>query len=135
MRDSAGWLKKLKYFGVMLNIFEFFRVSEIDWSVQISFPELPIIFFDQDSETKLFPASFSSFLWTKIKFGLQSVVILTRGGSRAAATSKMERFAIIVNGWKPLTIITKRSILNVAAALDPPLLTVIIYLYYNETNN
>ena len=29
---------------------------------------------------------------------------------------------IIVNGWKPLTIITKRSILDVAAALDPPLL-------------
>ena len=48
----------------------------------------------------------------------------TRGGSQAAATSKMERFVIIVNGWKPLTIITKRSILNVAAALDPPLTTV-----------
>ena len=29
---------------------------------------------------------------------------------------------IIVNGWKPLTIITKHSILDVAAALDPPLL-------------
>ena len=28
---------------------------------------------------------------------------------------------IIVNGFKPLTIITKRSILDVAAALDPPL--------------
>ena len=33
----------------------------------------------------------------------------------------MERFVIIVNGWKPLTMITKRSILDVAAALDPPL--------------
>ena len=33
----------------------------------------------------------------------------------------MERFVIIVNGWKPLTIITKHSILGVAAALDPPL--------------
>ena len=43
------------------------------------------------------------------------------GVSRTAATSKMERFMIIVNSWKPLTIITKRSILNVAAALDPPL--------------
>ena len=31
----------------------------------------------------------------------------------------MEHFVIIVNGWKPLTIITKRSILDVAAALDP----------------
>ena len=44
-----------------------------------------------------------------------------RGGSRTAATSKMERFVIKVNGWKPLTIITKRSILDVAAVLDPPL--------------
>ena len=55
-----------------------------------------------------------------------------RSGSRTAATSKMERFVIIVNGlskmkrfviivngWKPLTITTKRSILDVeAAALD-----------------
>ena len=48
--------------------------------------------------------------------------INARGGSRAAATSKMERFVIIVNGFQPLTIITKRSILNVAAVLDPPLL-------------
>ena len=30
-----------------------------------------------------------------------------RSGSRAAATSKMKHFVIIVNGWKPLTIITK----------------------------
>ena len=47
----------------------------------------------------------------------------TRGGSRTVATSKMERFVIIVNGWKPLTIITKRSILNVAVVLDAPLET------------
>ena len=40
----------------------------------------------------------------------------------AAATSKIERFAIIVNVFQPLTIITKRSILDVAAALDPPLI-------------
>ena len=44
-----------------------------------------------------------------------------RGGSRTAATSKMEHFVIIVNGWKPLTIITKSSILDVATVLDPPL--------------
>ena len=44
-----------------------------------------------------------------------------RGGSRTATTSKMERFVIIVNGFEPLTIITKRSILDVAAVLDPPL--------------
>ena len=33
----------------------------------------------------------------------------------------MERFMITFNGWKPLTIITKHSILDVAAVLDPPL--------------
>ena len=44
-----------------------------------------------------------------------------RDGSRATARSKMESFVVVVNGWKPLTIITKRSILDVAAALDPPL--------------
>ena len=49
------------------------------------------------------------------------VTVIFRGRSRAAATSKMERFVIIVNGFQPLTIITKRSILDVAAALDPSL--------------
>ena len=44
-----------------------------------------------------------------------------RGGSRTATTSKMERFVIIVNDCKPLTIIAKCSILDVAAVLDPPL--------------
>ena len=44
-----------------------------------------------------------------------------RGGSRTVATSKMESFVIIINDFKPLTIITKRSILDVAAVLDPPL--------------
>ena len=37
-----------------------------------------------------------------------------RGGSRAAAASKVECFVVIVNG-------SKHSILDVAAALDPPL--------------
>ena len=31
---------------------------------------------------------------------------------------------IIVNGFQPLTIITKRSILDVAAALDPTLMCI-----------
>ena len=48
-------------------------------------------------------------------------LLLLRDGSRTAATSKMERFVIIINGWKPLAIITKRCIMDVAAALDPPL--------------
>ena len=46
-----------------------------------------------------------------------------RGGSRTVATSKMECFVIIVNGLKPLTIIMKRFILDVAAVLDPALIT------------
>ena len=33
----------------------------------------------------------------------------------------MELFVIIVNGFQPLTIIAKCSILDVAAVLDPPL--------------
>ena len=47
------------------------------------------------------------------------------GRSGAVATSKMERFVIIVNVFQPLTIITKRSILDVAAALDPPLFYIV----------
>ena len=35
---------------------------------------------------------------------------------------QVERFVIIVSGFQPLTIITKRSILDVAAVLDPPLI-------------
>ena len=48
---------------------------------------------------------------------------ITTGGSRTAGTSKMVRFVIIVNGFQPLTIITKHSILDFAAVLDPPLIT------------
>ena len=49
-----------------------------------------------------------------------------RGRSRVVATAKMERFVRIVNDFQPLTIITKRSILDVAAALDPPPQSLII---------
>ena len=49
-----------------------------------------------------------------------------RGASRTAATFKMERFVIIVNRFQPLTIITKCSILDVAAFLDPPLSIVLL---------
>ena len=54
--------------------------------------------------------------------------VLDRGGSKTAATSNiLERFMIIVNGFQPLTVITKRSILDVAAVLDPPLLEIFIF--------
>ena len=45
----------------------------------------------------------------------------TRGGSRTTVTSNMEHFVIMANDWKPLTIMTKHFILDVAAVLDPPL--------------
>ena len=53
-----------------------------------------------------------------------------RGGPRTTATSKMERFVIIVNSFQPLTITTKRSILDVAAALDLPLRLYSIYYHF-----
>ena len=59
---------------------------------------------------------------------------LVRGGYRTAATSKMERFVIIVNGFQPLTIITKRSIKDVAAVLDPPLLVLVVTLLKRYQN-
>ena len=43
-----------------------------------------------------------------------------RRRSRTAAIYQMECFMIIINGWKLLTIITKRSILDDAAVLDLP---------------
>ena len=49
--------------------------------------------------------------------------MVSRGQFKTAATSKMERFVIIVNRWKALTIITKRSISDVAAVLDPYLVS------------
>ena len=50
---------------------------------------------------------------------------VTRGGSRAASTSKIEHFVIIA-------IITKLSILDVAAALDPSLVTPYRTFWINE---
>ena len=51
-------------------------------------------------------------------FSKTNAYVKSRGESRTAATSKMERFAIITNGFQLLTIIPKCSILNVAAVLD-----------------
>ena len=51
-----------------------------------------------------------------------SSYLVHRGGSRTAATCKVELFLIIVSGFQPLTIITKSSTLDVAAVVDPPLI-------------
>ena len=47
---------------------------------------------------------------------------------RTAATSRMERFVIIVIGFQSLTIITKRSIWDATAVLDSPLLIAFFWL-------
>ena len=52
----------------------------------------------------------------------------SRGRSRTAATSKMQLFVTIVSSYQPLTIITKCSILDVAAVLDPSLKMVLLSL-------
>ena len=51
---------------------------------------------------------------------------LIRSGPRTTATSKVELFLIIFNGFQPLTIVTKSSTLDVAAVLDLPLLMKVI---------
>ena len=64
------------------------------------------------------PKSFLDALVTSNRHLIFSHLIASRGGSRTVATSKMEHFVIIVNvSWKPLTIITKSFILDVAAVL------------------
>ena len=55
------------------------------------------------------------------------LLIKLKGGSRTAGTSKMELFMIIVNCFQLLTIITKSSIMDVAAVLDQLLKLKIIY--------
>ena len=39
--------------------------------------------------------------WRRNQYFINNLINLFRGGSRAAATSKMELFVIIVNGFKP----------------------------------
>ena len=53
-------------------------------------------------------------------------MLMIRSGSRTVATSK--------NRWKPLTIITKRPILDVAAVLDPPLMILVSTLNENHVS-
>ena len=62
-----------------------------------------------------------TFVLRIMKTHSNSSLLNSRDGSRTVATSKMEHFVIIVSSFQPLTIITKRSILDVAAVLDRPL--------------
>ena len=71
-------------------------------------------------------SNFNSFIYDQYKIG-------RRGGSRTVTTSKMQRFPIIVNGFQSLTIITKCSILDVAAVLDPPLGLIFTLSFRNKS--
>ena len=62
------------------------------------------------------------FEFAKLRAFRAYVLYMTRSGSRTAAISKMELFVIIFKCFQPLTIITRGSILDVAAVLDPPLM-------------
>ena len=44
---------------------------------------------------------------------------ILKGVSRNSATSKIELFVTSVNGFQPLTNVTKDSILDVTGVLDP----------------
>ena len=61
-----------------------------------------------------------------------AAAINSRGGSRTAASPKMECFVIIVNGWKLLTFIAKRSILDVGTVLYSPLNSAIMTTIFSK---
>ena len=82
--------------------------------------------------THIFGEKYVVVSWMKINYfawrqNCVLIIFLTQyltnfcGGSRTTATSKMKLFEIIVNGFQPLTNITKNFILDVAAGLDPSL--------------
>ena len=108
--------------NTILNIYFFVSVQ---W---LSLHCFLVQFLETELKTILVFVSCTSPAWWRRKSDI------LRGGSRAAATSKMERFVIIDNGWKPLIIITKHSILDVAAALDPPLILLVQHLNFDEYN-
>ena len=45
--------------------------------------------------------------------------IVTRSRSRILTISAMEVFAAKVNDWKPFTIVTKNSVVDIAGVWDP----------------
>ena len=106
--NSPNWLKfGTRVHGCMLTTILMFIFLKFFW----------FIFFWANLVRKIW--CYLKWLESSICIHLHSSSPL--GGSRAAVTSKMERFVIIVNVFQPLTVITKHSILDVTAALDPPL--------------
>ena len=66
--------------------------------------------------------------WSNVPFCFQR----RRDGSRAPAISTMELSMAIVNGWKPVTIVTKSPIVDVAGVLDPLLTRITFTTYHNN---
>ena len=118
--------------------FIYICVQNFSWNEDIIFFWNLVVFrtqFNRSIRTPNFIVTSENFLtnyqWVSIS-GLFSRFACTgiyRDACRTTAASKMKRFVTIVNGWKPLTIIkkrssiiTKRSILDVVAVLHPPLI-------------
>ena len=130
LSDKQFFLKTHKYYQA--TTFQIF-LSKLVIKIQVDNCQLIVYGFFLSTRRKL--ASFqmlgkTPWLTQLLNSNWSGLIIedphIFRGGSRTAATSKMERFVMIVNGWKPLTIITKRSTLDVLAVLDPPLILIIL---------
>ena len=122
---TSFWNILMSYF-----IYSVVKVMEPGWSFikKIDRGRASFLRYWQLKFTAEKPNSYITISVSKLRCHVVALILClsydtTRGGSSTAATSKMERFVITVNGFQPLTIITKCSILDVAAALDPSLTT------------
>ena len=67
----------------------------------------------KSSKGKMWNIRFSAMLHNK------QGKIISRDGYRIPPISKMEQFVKIAKGWRPSTIVTKTSILDITGILDP----------------
>ena len=115
-------LLKRKNFPQVINFLHFIRLFHLQLLSIINLPvSFAIFVHPQHLMITLAKILFLLFYKLECKNCFLCTNTRVRGGSRTAKTSEMERVVIIANGWKPLTIITKRSILDAAAVLDPSL--------------
>ena len=134
-KNELGLVSKKHLEKIIANVANTTKVNQwqntttvIDWFKLL--PQKDKSRFIKFDIVEFYPSISEELLNRSISFARSITTIsdsVIRGGFRTAATSKMERFVIIVNGFQPLTIITKHSILDVAAVLDPPLVINIIH--------
>ena len=70
-------IKMLKYFEVLLNMFELptcMKLWNLDWLMKIFFVKYPIRLLGRDNKTRFVPASFMT---RKVNFGVKSVTVIT----------------------------------------------------------